>query len=212
MWILGDHDMPAPRRAWWLSLLGGAHFHTVRRKCININSQATSGVCKSTHTCSQLLLLRDPPPPTYTFSHIRFLTPSSSRMHYHHPHPTDTHDAQNTLPPSHASARTQSSWLTHNWAVICVTSGSCVYVCTCVCVSGTLGWECTVGCYCQHAQAGVYGQRRRTWFDHHLRDRENMTNMPVSVRENPRFLAAFHLLHTRGLHAQKTYWGHKQNH
>lgn len=65
-----------------------------------------------------------------------------------------------------------------------------------------------MGGYCQHAQAGVYGQRHRTLFDHHLSDGENMTNVPVSVRESPRGCrAAFCLLHRR---VEKMQRGHKQ--
>lgn len=155
--------------------------HTVSWECINCYPLATSEQTQAhSHTLEWLLqghlLLLTPsflglslffsPAVFFTFAPL-CTTTAYQLIHSQRDTHTHAHDEHKTPSPSHVWARTQSSWLTQNWAVICVTSGLCVCECICVCfyvvrVSVTLGWECSVGGYCQHAQAGVYWQRHRT--------------------------------------------------
>lgn len=192
--------MVGTSRAWWLMSSGCCYtyFHTVKRECFNCYPLATSEACNNTrmvtcsHTLSSLAALRPLP-------HLYNTAPSQL---------THRRCAQHTA--SFSCLGKDTVKLTHPELSchLCHLRLVCPCVCVCVRESVTLGWECTVGGYCHHAQAGVYRQRHWAWFDHHRRDGENMTNVTVCVRESPPGRqAAFCLLHSR---VGKTRRGHKQ--
>lgn len=157
--------------------------HTVSWECINCYPLATSEQTQAhSHTLEWLLqghlLLLTPSFLCLSLSFSVFLTCCllhlCTSLHYHclptntltkrHTH-TCTWWAQNTA--SFSCLGKDTVKLTHpelschlcHLRLVCVCICACFYV---VHVSVTLGWECSVGGYCQHAQAGVYGQRHRT--------------------------------------------------
>lgn len=206
--ILGSHDMGMSSRARWLTLLflGRMDTRTLWDESVLIVTRWLLLSTANTHTVPKSPAAAAPPPLplSLSFTLSRLLLHLCTSLH-HHPLPTDTHTMRTThrlllmSGQGHSQADSPRIELSSVSPQACVRAAHvCLCVCACVCVSVTLGWECTVGGYCQHAQAGVYGQRHRTWFDHHLGDSENMTNMPVCVRESPPgFQTAFPLLHSR---------------
>lgn len=120
--------------------------HTVSWECINCYPLATSEQTQAhSHTLEWLLqghlLLLTPsflglslffsPAVFFTFAPL-CTTTAYQLIHSQRDTHTHAHDEHKTPSPSHVWARTQSSWLTQNWAVICVTSGLCVCVHLCV--------------------------------------------------------------------------------
>lgn len=178
--------------------------HTVSWECINCYPLATSEQTQAhSHTLEWLLqghlLLLTPfflglslffsPAVFFTFAPL-CTTTAYQLIHSQRDTHTHAHDEHKTPSPSHVWARTQSSWLTQNWAVICVTSGLCVCAFVCVfmlCVlaspwAGSALWEVTVNMH----KLGCTGRGTGLWFDHHRRHRENMTNTAaLHARESP---------------------------
>lgn len=153
--------------------------HTVSWECINCYPLATSEQTQAhSHTLEWLLqghlLLLTPsflclslffsPAVFFTFA-LLCTTTAYQLIHSQRDTHTCTWWAQNTA--SFSCLGKDTVKLTHpelschlcHLRLVCVCICACFYV---VRVSVTLSWECSVGGYCQHAQAGVYGQRHRT--------------------------------------------------
>lgn len=155
--------------------------HTVSWECINCYPLATSEQTQAhSHTLEWLLqghlLLLTPSflglslffSPAVFFTFAPLCTTTAYQLIHSQ---RDTHTHMHMMSTKHRlllmSGQGHSQADSPRIELSSVSPQACVCVCICVCfyvvrVSVTLGWECSVGGYCQHAQAGVYWQRHRT--------------------------------------------------